>query len=301
MLDAMGRWIRAAGAVASLAALVALVGAASAGAYLRAVTHATHSIPSSSNTTQSHALNCPSGKSLVGAGVHAGGDLTGVALSEAGWTVGTGALFGAAGETDDHAGNWGLNLDATCAERIGVLAPAGTAADYVKNVRVVSAQTRTNSKPKSIGTACPGAREPIAGGGSIVSEGKNRGVALWANSYYGPPPVPVPLPPTWGISAHETDPTARKWKLGVAAICANFETETAARNYVKAEYYVVDAGSESSDRAQRDVAACERGDAIVGGAAVIYDDPGGPLVDPNVALTRSAPADIRHHRAHSGS
>jgi hypothetical protein len=274
-----------------IAAAVSLAFAAPAPAYMTDVEDAIDQHLSTSTATQDITLGCPGTKSLLGVGASAFSG-TELGLFQVG-TIGNqvDGFFVEAAETDPLDTNWILTGHGICVQGTATPPPLGSADAYVKAVRVTRAIGPESSADKDLLAECPGSRVPIAGGGGIITDAKNRGVAFEAL-------IPPAHPAAWGARAHETDSTDDRWKLSAAVICANLFTETATSNYVGAATLFTFAGSAADSGRVKTVSERCPGDTFaVGGGALIRDAAFDFVGDPDVVLTRSEPAGIEKGKA----
>ncbi len=288
MLAVMPSRIVRVGVVATAASLAL---AAPAPAYMTDVEDVIDQHLSTSTATQDITLGCPGTKSLLGVGASAflGAEL---GLFQVG-TIGNqvDGFFVEAAETDPLETNWSLTGHGICVQGTATPPPLGAADSYVKAVRVKRTTGSESSADKDLLAECPGSRVPIAGGGGILTERPNRGVAFEAL-------IPPAQPAAWGARAHETDPTDAAWRLSAAVICANLFTETATSDYVGAGTLFTFEGSSADSRRVKSVSERCPGDLFaVGGGALIRDAAFDFVGDPDVVLTRSEPAKINHGKA----
>jgi hypothetical protein len=193
-----------------------------------------------------------------------------------------------AGETDPLDPNWSLTVHGVCAQPTATAPPAGAAATYLKDVKVVRSVSASNSRDKAQRADCTAGRSPIAGGGGIFVRGDNKGVAFDAL-------IPPASPAAWLAEAKETDATRRDWKLSAAAVCANVSTETDTADYAgKFTQFNFSHSAFNSKPVKGVKHRCGAAGSIVGGGALIRDDAGAFIHDPNLVITRSEPAEIDH-------
>jgi hypothetical protein len=274
-------------------AILALVVPATASAFLKDVQEVVQQHVSTSTPTQNETLNCPASKTWIATGATAFGlEDTELGLFQMGPVgIDFDSFFGEAAETDPLDGNWSLTVHGICVQPTATPPPAGGAGTYVKDVKVKRAISVFSSSDKAILAECKGGRSPIAGGGGIFTKGANKGVAFNALS-------PPASPAAWSATAQETDPTGHDWKLSASVVCADLFNETDTSNYAGPFTQSNRATSAVNSKPTKTISQnCPDAYRVVGGGALIRDATKGFVGDPDVVITRSEPAKIKHGQA----
>ena len=259
-----------------------LVAAPAACAWLRDFEAVQGNSATSSSAVKTLTVNCPPGKSALGAAALVSPLLGNLGLQYvAPPPVGNRATLGAA-ETDSLTASWTLRGRAFCATVVNTPPPQGGAASYVKGVQIVRRTSGLSSQATRTLTAnCPAGKAAIAGGGRLEPLSPSLAFTSMQRVAGGT---------AWRVQAQEVDALSTGWRVHASAICANVTTETQTAEYAGPTLFGPDlVGPTSSNDLQSVTRSCPPGTFVVGGGSAVLVPPGQSRPS-DVVITASEPA-----------
>jgi len=258
---------------------------APAGAYLRDFQVYAPTIRSH---TGSLSFACPSGKLLMGTGadinaIAAGG----LALNRLGMLPNTNRTDIHALETDPFSGVWSVSGQGFCVGYTDFPPTRTTGGPYLKDPVVVPGGMSTGGSlsRQSSTTSCGGRR--VIGGGFFLGPGAppphvavERAEAVGTNSF--------------GVTAHEIQPTSGKWTVQAIALCANYTDPVpgpiyAASALIYTTTFPATTTPANSLGYKGNSVSCPNNFFLIGGSARVLGATPGAVPPSQVVLTTSRP------------